>query len=183
MELCHIHRCRCRNCGKNGLDCKCRKSMTTYQASHSMFPVRAPGKEQKLGYVRAMALNGLPWPESLTSRTRNFLNVIASLPHVQPLQQTLAVVDLSQTVTMAALRTDGALPTLTTGSSIFSLALGHYLTTAEMAFLMGHELEAYSFQGCTESWFRKRLGLCMHVASLGSMIAVLIAVPLSSMGA
>ncbi len=181
MELCPIHRCRCRNCGKNGLDCKWRKSMTTYQASHSIFRVRAPGTEQKLAYVQAMALNGLRSPE--TSRTRNFLNVIASLPQVQPLLQTLAVVDLSQTVTMAALRTDGALPTLTTGSSVFSLALGRYITTAELAFLMGHELDAYSFQGCSESWFRKRLGLCMHVASLGSMISVLIAVPLSSMGA
>ena len=102
---------------------------------------------------------------------------------MQPLAQTLAVIDLSQTVTMASLRTDGAVPTLTTKSKVFSLALGRYLTTAELAFLMGYNLDEYNFQGCSESWFRARLGLCTHVASLGSMIAALIAVPLSSLGA
>ena len=83
---------------------------------------------------------------------------------------------------MASLRTDGAVPTLTTTSKVFSLALGRYLTTAELAFLMGYNLDDYTFEGCSESWVRARLG-GMHVASLGSMIAALIAVPLSSLGA
>ena len=183
MELCSIHTCSssCKQCGKNGLGCKWRTTMTTYQASHDVFRVVVPGAAQKLAYVHAMALHGLPAPES--PRLRNFLNVVARLPEVQPLAQTLAVIDLSQTVTMASLRTDGAVPTLTTRSRVFSLALGRYLTTAELAFLMGYDLDTYSFQGCSESWFRARLGLCMHVASLGSMIAALLAVPLSSIGA
>ena len=183
MELCPIHTCSssCKSCGSDGLGCKWRKTMTTYQSSHDVFRVAVPGAKQKLAYVHAMALHGLPAPES--PRLRNFLNVVARLPEVQPLSQTLAVIDVSQTVTMASLRTDRALPTLTTRSRVFSLALGRYLTTAELAFLMGYDLDTYSFQGCSESWFRARLGLCMHVASLGNMIAALIAVPLSSLGA
>ena len=101
---------------------------------------------------------------------------------MQPLAQTLAVIDLSQTVTMASLRTDGAVPTLTTSSRLFSMALGRYITTAELAILMGFDVGSYNLQGCSESWFRARLGLCMHVASLGSMIAALITAPLSSIG-
>ena len=183
MELCPIHACgpSCKSCGSDGLGCKWRKTMITYQSSHDVFRVAVPGATQKLAYVHAMALHGLVAPES--PRLRNFLNVVSRLPDVLPLAQTLAVIDLSQTVTMASLRTDGAVPTLTTKSKIFSLALGRYLTTAELAFLMGFNLDEYNFQGCSEAWFRARLGLCMHVASLGSMIAALIAVPLSSLGA
>ena len=183
MELCPIHACgpSCKSCGSDGLGCKWRKTMITYQSSHDVFRVAVPGATQKLAYVHAMALHGLVAPES--PRLRNFLNVVSRLPDVLPLAQTLAVIDLSQTVTMASLRTDGAVPTLTTKSKIFSLALGRYLTTAELAFLMGFNLDEYNFQGCSEAWFRVRLGLCMHVASLGSMIAALIAVPLSSLGA
>ena len=86
---------------------------------------------------------------------------------------------------MASLRTDGgSRSVLDDGrSKVFSLALERYLTTAELAILMGFDLDTYDFQGCSEAWFRARLGLCMHVASLGSMIAALIAVPLSSLGA
>ena len=83
---------------------------------------------------------------------------------------------------MANLRTDGAVPTLKTKSKVFSLALGRYLTTAELAFSMGYEVDEYNFQGCSESRFRARLGLCAHVASSGSMIAALITAPLSSIG-
>ena len=155
--------------------------MTTYQSSHDVFRVVVPGAKQKLAYVHAMALHCLPAPES--PRQRNILNVVSRLPDVQPLAQTLALIDLSQTVTMASLRTDGNVPTLTTKSNLFSLGLGRFLTTAELAILMGFDLEAYDFQGCSETWFRERLGLCMHVASLGTMIASLIAVPLSSIGA
>ena len=161
--------------------------MTTYQSSQKLWQrwsamVVVPGAKQKLAYVHAMALHGLVAPES--PRLRNFLNVVSRLPEVQPLAQTLAVVDLSRTSDgMASVRTDGAVPALTPKSRVFSLALGRHLTTAELAFLMGYNLDEYNFQGCSESWFRARLGLCMHVASLGSMIAALIAVPLSSLGA
>jgi len=155
--------------------------MVAYQSAHAVFRVGVPGAKQRLAYMHAMTLYGLSAKES--PRLRNFLNVVSRLPEVQPLAQTLGVIDLSQTVTMESLRTDGALPTLTTSSRVFSLALGRYLTTAELAFLMGFDLDTYNFQGCSESWFRARLGLCMHVASLGSMIAALLAVPLSSIGA
>ena len=154
--------------------------MTTYQSSHDVFRVVVPGAKQKLAYVHVMALHGLVAPES--PRLRNFLNVVSRLPEVQPLAQTLAVIDLSQTVTMAGLRTDGAVPTLTKTAKMFSLALGRFLTTAELAFIMGYKLDKFKFQGCSETWFRGRLGLCMHPASLGNMIAALISVPLSSFG-
>ena len=183
MELCPIHRCTktCKSCGRNGLGCKWRKTMITYRSKRGVSRVVVPGANQRLAYVHAMALKGLSAPGP--PRIRNILNVVSRLPEVQPLAQTLAVIDLSQTVTMAGFRTDGAVPTLTTRSQMFSLALGRFLTTAELAILMGFELEAYDFQGCSESWFRERFGLCMHVANLGSMLAALISVPLSSIGA
>ena len=50
------------------------------------------------------------------------------------------------------------------------------------AYLVGFELDTYKFLGCPEPWLRARFGLCVHVVSLGSMIAALISVPLSSCG-
>ena len=183
MELCPTHPCssHCRSCGSDGLGCKWRRTMATYQSSHDVFRVFVPGAEQRLSYVHAMALSGLPSPES--PRLRNFLNVVSRLPETQPLAQTLALIDpITNSDYGKFANRRGAVPTLTTRSKVFSLALERYLTTAELTILMGFDLDTYDFQGCSETWFRARLGLCMHVASLGSMIAALIAVPLSSFG-
>jgi len=125
-----------------------------------------------------MALHGLPLPAS--PREMNFLNVFAQLPEAQPLNTTWFVADVSQTVTMTSFRNDGLVPTLTTRSKIFAFRLGRYLSTAQLTAVMAFKVNEneFTFQGISEPWWRRRLGLCMHASCLGAMLLALIAVPL-----
>ncbi len=181
LKFCPIHMCCCKKCGDDGVSCAWRHHMVEFLEKNPTLCMHEPGATQKLTYTQVMALNGLPIPTS--PRVLNLLNVIARMPELQPLEQTLGVIDTSQTVTMGSLRRDGAIPTLTTSSHIFCLQQGGYLSTGHLSSLMGFDVADYDLQGCTEAWWRKRLGLCMHPASIGSMMLVLISAPLSGRGA
>jgi len=154
--------------------------MTDFLATHQTPRHTEPGTEQRLVYTQVMALHGLPYPTS--ARQNNFLNVAAKLPEAQPLNATFFVADVSQSVTLASLRHDGSIPTLTTRSKIFAFKIGRFLRTAELSALMAFNIRGYNFDGCSEQWWRRRLGLCMHVSSLGAMLLASIAVPLATTG-
>jgi hypothetical protein len=71
------------------------------------------------------------------------------------------------------------MPTLAKNSQIFCVQAGRFLTLHEKAFLMGFHVPDMQFpQECSKNWFRERLGLSIHVASLGTMLLALIATPL-----
>ena len=152
--------------------------MLDFLAKHTTLRHAEQGSEHRLVYTQVMALHGLPYPTS--ARENNFLNVAAKLPEAQPLNATWFVADVSQTVTMASMRHDGSLPTLTTKSKLFAFRIARFLTTAELSAAMAFNIREYNFDGCSEHWWRRRLGLCMHVASLGSMLLAAIAVPLAT---
>ena len=173
MVICAIHHCACGACGPDGIKCKWRHHMIEFLNSRHAEPQSGNGR---LTYTQVMALHGLPCPTS--PRENNFLNVAARLPEAQPLNATWFVADVSQTVKCASLRHDGALPTLTTKSKMFALSLARFLTTAELSAAMAFSVRAYNFENCSEQWWRRRLGLSMHVSSLGAMLLALIAVPL-----
>ena len=180
MELCPLHVCpaNCGSCGRDKLRCKWRRQMFQFVSQHETLRRVEPEASSRLSYVQVMALNGLETPE--TPRVRNVLNVIAKLPENTPLCTTMCIVDTSQTVTMASVRRDGLVPTLTTRSKLFSFRSGRFLSTTQLSVLMGFDVQAYDFAGTSESWWRDRMGLCMRVSCLGSMLAAAIAPALSA---
>ena len=121
-----------------------------FLAKHPTLRHTEPGSEHRLAYTKGMALLSLPCPRS--ARENNFLNVAARLPEAQPLNATWFVADVSQTVTMASLRHDGCLPTLTTKSKLFAFRIARFLTTAELSAVMAFNIRGYNFDGCSEYW-------------------------------
>ena len=180
MELCPRHLCpaNCGSCGPDKLRCKWRRRMLQFISEHETLRRVEPQASGRLSYVQVMALNGLETPE--TPRVRNFLNVIAKLPENTPLCSTMCIADTSQTATMASVRRDGLVPTLTTRSKLFSFRSGRFLSTAQLSVLMGFDVQAYDFAGTSETWWRGRMCLGMHVSCLGSMLAAAIAPAVSA---
>lgn len=180
MLVCPRHPCPpvCGRCGVTGTECIWRHKMQKYLAEHQ--PNLLAQSTGKLTYLQVLELSGRQGPTN--PRQRNLLNVFALLSQARPLNETLMLTDLSQSVDMAVLQKDGSLPTLARNSAIFCFRAGRLLTTAEKAALMGFDLGEMQFpQGCSEAWLRERLGLSIHVASLGLMLLALVSSPLSKM--
>ena len=70
----------------------------------------------QLTYLDVLALNGRPGPDA--PRERNLLSIVALLPKCQPLQETVAIADRSQTITRIGLRSDGTIPTVAVNSAL-----------------------------------------------------------------
>ncbi len=172
---CLRHPCNCNRCGSSA-GCVWRQSARTFLAEK--FPNYVQEDTRKLTYIQVMELNGLPTPKS--ARIRNLLNLCAALPRAQPLNDTLLLADLSQSIKMVPLAWDGTMPTLATNSTPFCFQLGRFLTTHEKAFLMGFASDKMNFTGCSEAWFCARLGLSIHTASLGAILLALLTKPMSA---
>ena len=71
-------------------------------------------------------------------------------------------------------------PTLTTNSVLWCMSAGRELKAWELALLMGFDTSKMVLQGQTESWFRMRLGLTVHVANFGLVLASVMAPPLQA---
>ena len=80
-----------------------------------------------------------------------------------PLSDTLLLVDTSQNPFFGSFPSDGMAPTFTTTSQLRCLSAGRYLHTWELAALMGLDTQKLKLEGQSEPWFRKRLGLAVHV--------------------
>ena len=175
MAICPVHSCACRNCGSIGADCTWRGRASQFLAHHSL---QLPATD-KLTYVQVMTLNGLEAPANPGSR--NMLNMYAALPRMHPLNDTLAVSDISQGADRESIRYDGSVPTMATNSQLFCFRTGQFLTLQQKAALQGFRIGTMSFPPrCTEGFFRERLGLAIHVASLGTMLLAALAGPLAA---
>ena len=104
---------------------------------------------------------------------------MALLPQAKPLNDTLMVVDVSQNLPYQGVCYSGHVPTLATSSTPFCFQTGQLLTTYQLASLMGMDLERVNFHGFTETWFHKKVGLCVYTASFGFAMMALTATPLA----
>ena len=104
-------------------------------------------------------------------RARVLLNVVALCPQSQPLHDTLLLVDTSQNPPFGSWPTDGMAPTLTTNTRLWCMSAGRGIEAWELAALMGFDCNGMELSGKTEAWFRKRLGLAVHVANFGLVMA------------
>ena len=126
-----------------------------------------------LTYIQALEIIGLQVPNS--ARERNLLNVFACLPEAQPLQDTVMIMDISQSIHRCKPRYDGTVPTMATHARMWSMLAGRELDVSEMAKLMGCELCELNLQYTSAGQMRRMLGMSMHVATAGLALTGLLA--------
>eukprot|EP00973_Karenia_brevis_P034982 4824806-Karenia_brevis.AAC.1 len=106
-------------------------------------------------------------------RERDLLNLRAAQAG-SPEMPNPMVLDVSQSFGWDQFRMDGRVPTLATSSKIFALGLGRTLTSAELFDLMGFP-PTYHLDQFDERTLRKFIGNTMHVAVVGVLLSVLVA--------
>ena len=106
------------------------------------------------------------------------LKLYAPMRQHHPLSDTLLLLDTSQNPSFGLFPTDGMAPTFTTTSQLWCLSAGRYLLTLELAALMGLDTQKLKFEGQSGQWFRKRLGLAVHVPNCGLALLSVLSTPL-----
>ena len=175
--LCPVHPCKCERCGDDGLRCSWRKHLWRLLEKENLLS-RARSMLGKVTYATALEMQGGLAPTQ--PRVRIMLNIAAMLPQSNPLQDTLMLVDRSQNPGFGTWSSEGMAQTLTTTSHLWCMSAGRELNAWELATLMGLDTFKMDLKGQTEAWFRKRLGLTVHVANFGLVLAAVVAVPLQS---
>ena len=128
----------------------------------------------RLSYVQTADVQGITTPQS--ARVRHLLNVCALCPQVAPLQETLTLVDITQSLHRKAWRTDGGAPVIATQTVLWSMQDAKSFSLGQLAELMGHKLINESFMGIGRTAQMKLLGNSIHVACMGSMLMAVIAI-------
>ena len=176
MECCPEHPCKCSRCGESGVECTWRAMFTTFIASGSTTDM-VRNRRGTLTYLQVMEMNGRKGPQP--PRQRVLINLIAILPDTQPLNDTLMVADVSQNPPFGDLFTQGETPVFTTSSNVWVFQAGQTLCTHHMAALMGLDLSMVTFSAhMSESWFRRRLGMAVHIPNFGLVLMAALTPPL-----
>lgn len=177
---CPVHPCKCDKCGaragRDGLKCTWRSALQRMLEQKETLLAQAAGMEGKMTYIHALEMQGGAGPAQ--QRARVLLNIVAMLPQSQPLKETLTLVDTSQNPPFGSMPFDGLAPTLTTTSHLWCMSAGRELRAGELAALMGFDINKIVLKGQSEAWFRRRLGLAVHVPNFGLILAAALAHPL-----
>lgn len=158
--VCTVHPCKCGKCGPRGLECTWRNLCTDLLRDQDLASGVAQGSG-KATYLQVLEHQGGTGPPQ--QRARVLLNLFASMRQHHPLSDTLLLVDTSQNPFFGSFPSDGMAPTFTTTSQLWCLSAGRYLHTWELAALMGLGTQKLKLEGQSEPWFRKRLGLAVHI--------------------
>ena len=177
-HLCPKHPCHCRRCKRKQGKRK-RPELCSWRTSGWAFMKKIGLKLEdhtplRLSYVQTADVQGINTPQS--ARVRHLLNVCALCPQVAPLQDTLALVDITQSLTRKPWRTDGGSPVIATSTVLWSMQDAKALYLGQMAELMGHRLINESFMGIRCTAQRKLLGNSIHIASMGSVLTAVLAI-------
>ena len=175
--LCPVHKCKCDKCGADGLQCMWRSHLHELLEKQNLHS-QAGSMDGKMTYIHTLEMQGGVAPQQ--PRARIMLNIVAMLPQCRPLHDTLMLVDKSQNPGFGSWPCDGMAPTLTTASHLWCMSAGRELEASELALLMGFDTSKMVLKGQTEAWFRKRLGLTVHVANFGLVLAGAMALPLQA---
>ena len=178
-HLCPKHPCHCRRCkreqGKRLSGAKKCAWRKTGQAFMEKIGLRLEDHNLlRLSYVQTADVQGINTPQS--ARVRHLLNVCAHYPQMAPLQDTLTLVDITQSLCRKPWCTDGGAPVIATHTQLWSMRDAKSLSLGQLAELMGHKLINESFMGIPRSAQLKLLGNSIHVASMGSMLMAVIAI-------
>ena len=174
MEVCTLHPCRCGLCSvAEPLVCGWRAKAVKFVVSHFGGGLVDGSNLRKLTYCQVVELSGQTLSNS--PRERNLLNIIANLPRVHPLSDTLAVFDLSQSIDRISISTNGTVPTSATNSSFICLCDGHTLNVMQIGYLMGHKMAKLDYSGISAAHLKHMLGMSFHVSSVGLCLAGILA--------
>ena len=87
----------------------------------------------KLTYINLIEMAGFAGPQSC--RERNMLNILSLLPELHPVPAVPALVDKSQSISRAALRHDGTVPTMATNATMWSFPDARVLSSKKLGSL------------------------------------------------
>jgi len=178
MVLCPMHPCKCGWCGESGLECTWRNMFLTFIVSGPMADVVSKRKGT-VTYLQVLEMHGQQGPQQ--PRQRVLINLIAIRADAQPLNETLMVGDLSQNPPFGDMFSAGDTPVFTTSSNVWVFQVGDTLRTKHMAALMGLDLSMVKFsERMSETWFRQRLGLAVHIANFGLVLTAALTPPLQA---
>ena len=176
---CPRHPCKCEIC-KRGSAGKC-----AWRATHKRWiqqNLTSTAMQLKDIIARAntvMSYTQVVDPQSdhlpSSQRERNLINVYAMLAKCQPLDRTMTVVDKAHSMPRNGLRCDGIVNTMVTNASVFSFRDADSLNVAEVAKLMGYEMNSLAITALSQTQFRHMLGMCVHKGISGLLLIGLLA--------
>ena len=127
-------------------------------------------------YLQVLEMNGRQGPQQ--PRQRVLINLVAIRPDTQPLNDTLMVGDVSQNPPFSDMFAGGDTPVFTS-SNAWVFQIGEALRTRHMAALMGLDLSMVTFSvHMSESRFRQRLGMAVHIPNFGLVLLAALTPPL-----
>jgi hypothetical protein len=174
--VCESHPCKCRICNQSAG----KRSACIWRSLHAEFLQKKEWVDlqadiHKLTYCQTVELSGKGERLPRSQRERNMLNILSHLPRLQPVSSTLGVLDISQSIERAHLMVDGCIPTLATSSEMLCMRDARRITTMQLASLMGHCPRELKLATLTQPQFQTRLGLSIHVSSIGIVMLALLA--------
>ena len=162
---CPTHKCHCASCAQGG---NVRRQASCAWQLHNQAFIQKHGLNPSRCTTLYCNLHGLPYQ---TASVRNRLNVLSCFAEQKlEVNSKLLVFDLSQSLYRSGARWDGSVPTLTTKSQMFSMALRNELPLDALANLMGFAWRSGVWELMSASQWRIRLGNTMHVAVIGAVI-------------
>ena len=173
MLICPVHVCMCKECKLHGVKtarCAWRQHACDYLVKKMPNLLNDPQEAHKMTYCQVADYSGgscLP----NSARERNMLNIISRLPKTQPLNSTVANLDISQAIHLATVKTDGTVATMATGAVVFSLRDAMVLSVPMMAKLMGRDVTRFSNISVSGPQYKRILGMSFHPACAGLVLA------------
>ena len=173
MLICPVHVCRCKECNLRGVKtarCAWRQHACDYLMKKMPNLLNDPQEAHKMTYCQVADYHGgscLP----KSARERNMLNIISRLPKTQPLDSTVANLDISQAIHLTTVKTDGTVATMATGAVVFSLRDAMVLSVPMMAKLMGRDVTRFSNLSVSGPQYKRILGMSFHPACTGLVLA------------
>ena len=125
-----------------------------------------------LMYTAVVESQGAQLPTS--QRVRNMINIIAMHKNLQPLKNTMGIMDISQGIYRCSLMCDGTVGTMATNAIMFSFMDADCLTIHAMAKLMGLDMQRVNLDGISATAFRRLLGMALHQGVAGVVLLSLL---------
>ena len=182
LRACDSHPCLCLPCRRGGLltrQCKWRKHTADFLLSHKKHrrsylngwrKVRQdPKLKQAPGYFELARASGLSVSATLSSpRERVLLQALAT---TRNLLSDKVVVDVSQSIHRKVIRSDGNVPTITTGSAKMLVAgKGQFLDANQCLALQGFDPSIFAKSGVRSEELHYMAGNAMSLPVIGSVL-------------
>ena len=182
LRVCSIHECQCaacKKCGHAARLCKWRKHTAEFILSHKkhrrayLASWRKVRRDPKVrgspGYFQLAKATKLGVSEMIRSpRERVLLQTLSS---TRNLLQTNVIVDISQSIHRKVIRSDGNVPTISTGSTkLLVTERGVFLDADHCLALQGMDPNAFAETGVTDEDLHYMAGNAMTLPVIGSVM-------------